>query len=219
MFAAWEAGVWKALAGHIQPDLIVGASAGAWNGWVVAGGASPDELIQDWLDGSLAEITIFHGARLRAKARELAERRPAMPFGLTVVEARTLRPRLICNSEIEWAHLAATCAIPGVFPAMRINGRYYLDGGLVGALPLWAAEEMGANCAIGINCLNGPFFRMLRAGLPVREPTAKLRVTELAPSRRLGSLKDALYWSHRNVERWIGLGEADGKRALSSITI
>jgi len=44
MYAAWEVGVWKALAPHIRPDLIVGASAGAWNGWAIAGGAAPEEL-------------------------------------------------------------------------------------------------------------------------------------------------------------------------------
>jgi len=34
--AAWEAGVWKALHRHLKPSLIVGASAGALNGWLIA---------------------------------------------------------------------------------------------------------------------------------------------------------------------------------------
>ena len=41
MFAAWEAGVWKALSGRFQPDVIVGTSAGAWNGWAIAGAPRP----------------------------------------------------------------------------------------------------------------------------------------------------------------------------------
>src|ERR1039458_5392786 len=36
MFGAWEVGVWKTLSRHLRPDCIVGASAGAWNGWMIA---------------------------------------------------------------------------------------------------------------------------------------------------------------------------------------
>lgn len=35
MYAAWEVGVWKALRERIAIDLVVGASAGAWNGWAL----------------------------------------------------------------------------------------------------------------------------------------------------------------------------------------
>ena len=58
MYAAWEAGVWKAIAGQVRPDLIAGASAGAWNGWAIAGGATPEELVHysptdaPWIVGS-----------------------------------------------------------------------------------------------------------------------------------------------------------------------
>lgn len=44
MFGAYHAGVWKGLAGRFQPDLIVGASVGALNGWVMASGCAPQEL-------------------------------------------------------------------------------------------------------------------------------------------------------------------------------
>ena len=39
-WGAWEAGAWKVLSQTFQPDLIVGASVGAWNGWAIAGGCS-----------------------------------------------------------------------------------------------------------------------------------------------------------------------------------
>src|SRR6059036_130018 len=56
MFAAWEAGVWKALHRRFEPSLIVGASAGALNGWLIAGGATPDQLAGAWLDPSAGRI-------------------------------------------------------------------------------------------------------------------------------------------------------------------
>jgi predicted acylesterase/phospholipase RssA len=63
---------------------------------------------------------------------------------LTVVEAPRLRSHIVRGPEISWQHLAATCSIPVVFPPVRIGGKLSVDGGFLGALPLWAAEEMGA---------------------------------------------------------------------------
>jgi NTE family protein len=78
MFAAWEVGVWKALREHFTPGLIVGASAGAWNGWSIAGGATPEELVREWLDPSTA--TLMRSGPLHAKARHLFERyQPRVP--------------------------------------------------------------------------------------------------------------------------------------------
>jgi len=50
MFGAYQVGAWKVLADVFQPDLIVGASIGAVNGWAIAAGCPPDELIERWLN-------------------------------------------------------------------------------------------------------------------------------------------------------------------------
>jgi len=228
LYAAWEVGVWKALREVIEPDIVVGASAGAWNGWAIAGGATPEELAQEWLDPLTAGLMQFglHGSgclrpgALHAKARELAARfRPRIPFGLTIVEVPRLRVRLVRGAEIDWRHLAATCAIPCGFPPVEIDGKRYVDGGLMGALPLWAAEEMGATRAIGVNALTTLPFRLLRTVLPVRRPGERLEVLRIEPSRPLGPLKDAVCWRREQILDWMALGERDGNRAMSSITM
>ena len=56
LFGAWQAGAWSALAGRISPDLIVGASVGSLNGYVIASGATPDELRAMWLDPAFARF-------------------------------------------------------------------------------------------------------------------------------------------------------------------
>src|ERR1017187_6900392 len=38
LWAAWEVGAWSVLRERFRSDLIVGASAGAWNGWPEPGG-------------------------------------------------------------------------------------------------------------------------------------------------------------------------------------
>ena len=50
MFGAYQAGAWKALASVFQPDIVVGASIGALNGWAIAGGCSTAQLIDLWLE-------------------------------------------------------------------------------------------------------------------------------------------------------------------------
>jgi NTE family protein len=218
MFAAWEIGIWKAIQPHFRPDLIVGASAGALNGWSIAGGATPAELEREWLDPSTAHL-MRHRA-LHKKTQHLFERyRPRVPFGLTLVDLLQFRPRLFRDDAITWKHLAATCSIPLVFPAVSIGGRRYVDGGLLGALPLWAAQEMGATRAIALNCLNTRSFRLLHRGMRWRIPRAtSLEVVRVEPSVPLGSMLDTAVWSAARVERWIALGEQDGARALPSIS-
>jgi len=228
LWAAWEVGAWSVLRERFRPDLIVGASAGAWNGWAVAGGCTPQELARMWLDPATGGVMRFglhstgflQGAPLRAKARELFEQfQPRVPFALTIVELPRLRSLIVRDGDITWQHLAASCAIPFGFPPVKIAGRRYVDGGLRAGLPLWAAEELGATRAIALNVLNTPGFRLLHTAMRGKRAGTSLKVVRIEPSRRLGSLRDALRWNAANIERWIAQGEQDAKSISSSITM
>jgi NTE family protein len=226
MFAAWEVGVWRFLCDRVRPDIVVGASAGSWNGWAIAGGATPEDLAREWRDPSMAklmQVGLHRSGWLRpealyAKARELQARyRPKIPFGLTLVEAPRLRLRLVRDKDIEWRHLAAACSIPFSFPPVSIDGVRYVDGGLRGALPLWAAEEMGATRAIGVNCLIGLPWTLLRTVMQPRRTSGRLEVALIEPSRPLGVLRSAVFWSAENVERWMEEGARDAERAWAGV--
>ena len=228
MFGAWQAGVWKALAGRVRPDMIVGASAGAWTGWAIAGGATPDDLIREWLNPQTARVMqpglhrhgILRPEAMHAKARELYSRyRPAIPFGLVMVEVPPFRLRLVRDSQIGWKHLAAACSIPLCYPPVAIDGRSYVDGGLLAGLPLVAAERMGATEALALNVLTTLPLRMIRKVLRPARPSPALKVIRIEPPRGLGSLRDATVWSRANMERWIDQGIRDGTRAATSITM
>jgi len=226
MWAAWEVGACKVLLKRFEPDLVVGASAGAWNGWAIAGGVPLDELARQWLDPRTAQIMQFAphlGACFRPhvlleRSRELFERsRPKLPFGLTVVEVPRLKLHLVRDGAITWRHLAATCAIPLAFPPVHIDGKRYVDGGLRGALPLWAAERMGATRAIALNVLNTRGFRLLHKTMRGVLPGAGLDVVTIEPSVRLGTLREAIVWSAENIRRWMELGEQDAIRMATSV--
>jgi NTE family protein len=224
MFGAWQAGAWRSLARRSSPGMVIGASAGALNAWAIAGGLSPDELAEAWLDGETANLLrprfgfpLFDPKPLRRTAQMLFERcRPQIPFACTLVEARSLKLRLVRGEEMTWRHLEAACAIPFGLPPVRLDGRWCVDGGLLGALPLWAAAELGAASAIALDSLPQMPSRLVRsaAGLArrlgsPRTAPAGFPVTLLRPLRRLGGLRDAVLWNRENARRWLEQGEQD----------
>ena len=45
----------------------------------------------------------------------------------------------------------ASCALPGLFSPVKMQGRWMLDGGLVNPVPVSAARAMGADVVIAVN--------------------------------------------------------------------
>jgi NTE family protein len=233
MFGAYQAGAWKAIAEEIQPDIVVGASVGALNGYPIAAGCPPDELIRKWLDPESGEALRlvpnagwkngwFDPIPLRSQAeRIMAEFVPRIPFALVVVQLPWLRTVAVKYPHITAAHLQATCSIPLFLPSVKIEGHRFLDGGLLEKLPLQAAVEMGATRIIAIDSLPQVGMWWLRAGTnmarmfkPRRKYPPNLDVTMVSPSEYLGDANDAVFWKKANVERWIELGRRDAAAAL-----
>jgi predicted acylesterase/phospholipase RssA len=238
MFGAYQAGAWKALEGRFRPDVVIGASAGAVNGWAIAGGAAGEELIRLWLDPEMSRLArtrlaqppwngIFDSRPLHQRIQQIwSSYRPRTEVGVTATDLLRLRPHLFRNEEIGWEHLAASCAVLACYAQVRIGGRWYTDGGLLSVLPLWAAPCMGASRVIAINALPlVPSFtvrtlvRALRAAARRNLPVPPgLDVTVISPSRPLGSVRDAVMWNPDAAARWIGEGEKDAIRILCGRT-
>jgi len=118
--------------------------------------------------------------------------------------------------------LLASCALPIVLPQIKIEGRWYTDGGLLNPLPLWAAMELGATRIVGLNALPEvpsimlrPFVKAFRRGFGHHPQTPPgVSVDVLAPSQKLGSMRDAIRWKRGNIERWLALGASDAANFL-----
>ena len=178
MFGAYQAGVWRELADSgFQPDLVVGTSVGALNGWAIAGGCPPEELIRAWTDPLAGAFLQLRPPMARWRGlfdeRSFSQGHPGVvrpvpaadPVGIVLTDLLRLRPRLVQTEEITWRHLAAACAIPaGSASARGSTAVAYVDGGLLSAMPLWAASEMGASRAVAVNALPELPSRLLRAG-------------------------------------------------------
>ena len=55
--------------------------------------------------------------------------------------------------------MAASYALPGIFPPKRIGGRWLMDGALVNPLPISAARALGARLVIAVNLNSDNFGR------------------------------------------------------------
>ena len=166
---AYEVGMLAALLERdVVPDLIVGNSVGALNGAAVA--AEPaidtvDRLRQVWanLDGE----RIFGGSPfgpaanlLRRGATHLHSNRPLRQMLERLLPAKRFEdlkvPFQCVAASIEQAAecwfsegslvdaILASCALPGVYPAVEIGGEHFMDGGIVNSIPISRAVELGA---------------------------------------------------------------------------
>ena len=237
MYGAYQAGAWKAIADVFQPDLVVGASIGALNGWAIAGGCDPDDLIDRWLNLDAAAHYrwkfprsplhgLFDTAPLQAVVRDVYESfQPRTHFAMVVTDLMKLRPVILRGNQVSWQHLVATTAIIGLFDQVRLGGRIYSDGGLLSAVPLWAAAEMGATRALVIDVLPAPpgsiarvFVGAIRMLSPFRaEVPSGIDVIRLAPPALLGRPLEAIYWTRPNAEAWIRAGQEQATAIKHSI--
>jgi NTE family protein len=169
ILGAAEAGMAKALAeAGIKPDLILGTSIGAINGAAIAADPTPQgaqDLLTTWeqlaandvLGGSMlgrvVELvksgTALHGNTQLREA--LTQRLPVTTFEDLTVPFECVAASIERASE-HWftegdlvAAVLASCALPGVFPPVRIGDEHFLDGGLVNSIPLGRAVQRGAD--------------------------------------------------------------------------
>ncbi len=226
MYGAYQAGAWKAIADVFQPDLVVGCSIGALNGWAIAGGCDPDELIERWMNLDAAAHYrwkfprtplqgVFDTTVLQAVLRDVYESfQPRTHFAMVVTDLKKLRPVVLRGNQMSWQHLVAGAALPILFDQVRLGGRIYSDGGLLATDPLWAAAEVGATKALVIDVLptlprhiGRPLVLALRRLSGFRpEISPDVEVIRLGPSKLLGSPLESIYWTRANAQAWIRAG-------------
>jgi len=237
MYGAYQAGAWRALADVFHPDLVVGASIGAITGWAIAGGCHPDELVDRWLHLDAASHYRWKFPRgplqgvldttpLQAAVRGIYESfQPRTRFAMVATDLMKLRPVVFRGEEVSWRHLMASAALPVLFDQVRLDGRVYSDGGLLCAVPLWAAAEMGATKMLVIDVLPSlpshigrpliQSMRMLSRFRPV-VPDG-IHIVRLGPAKLLGSPLESIYWTRANAEAWIRAGEEQAAAIKHSI--
>lgn len=172
-------GVIKALEAHgIVPDIVVGTSAGALVGALYAGGYSgfdlqrvalqmDDTIIADW---SLPDRGFIKGEALQNFVNRAVQNRVLeklnKPFATVVTDLQSGEMVVFRTGNTGMA-VRASSSVPGVFQPVSINGREYVDGGLVSPVPVRAARSMGADIVIAVDISNKPRFGKTRDSIDV----------------------------------------------------
>ncbi|WER47095.1 patatin-like phospholipase family protein [Cupriavidus sp. WKF15] len=165
-------GVIKALeAQGIHPDLVTGTSAGAVVAALYATGMSGFELNKLALsmdEAAIADWALPFGTRfggwlkgeaLQNYVNRLVSNRPIeamkLPLGIVATDLKTGERVLFRRGNTGQA-VRASSSVPGVFQPVSIQGRDYVDGGLVEPVPVDSARSMGADFVIAVNISADP---------------------------------------------------------------
>lgn len=191
---AIQVGMLKALMAHgFQADMVVGSSVGAINAAYFAGDPTPAgvaRLEAIWRGMRRADVFPTHaiggliglfsqrgymihsGGLARLLERHLPfQRLEEAPLPCHIIATDMLEGieiRLCTGSAVQ--ALLASAAIPGVFPAVQMDGRHVVDGGVANHTPISAAVELGATRLVvlptGYSCaLQAPPGRAIAAAL------------------------------------------------------
>ncbi|HMF05017.1 MAG TPA: patatin-like phospholipase family protein [Acidimicrobiia bacterium] len=174
----------------IVPDVVIGTSAGALNGAVVATDPTVpgvEHLADVWL--SIRSGEVFQGGKL-ARAWNLLRRddhvftndgllsvldraNTAPTFAETEVPLRVVATDLGTGDEVVFASgplepaLLATTAIPALFPPVEHDERLLVDGAVTNTVPLWHALSGPTDRVYVCNVSGALADRRLRSPLDV----------------------------------------------------
>lgn len=172
-------GVIKALEAHgLQPDIIVGTSAGSVVAAIYAGGYNGFDLqrvalsmdegtVSDWV---LPNRGFIKGESLQRFVNEVLQNRPIERLNRTLAvvatDLQSGEPRVFRSGDAGVA-VRASSSVPGIFQPVRIDGREYVDGGLVSPVPVNTARALGADIVIAVDISDRPKTSRLRDSIDV----------------------------------------------------
>ena len=168
----------------IAPDVVCGTSAGALVGGLYAAGKL--DVLEDWARGfGLARLadymTLAPGRSLFGSKRffrELAGHcrgtdlgELETPFAAVTMELATGREIWLRKGPLLRA-VSASIAYPGLFPPVKVDNRWMVDGTLVNPVPVSACRALGAQLVIAVSLGREPGGRQAVARPPQLQPAA-----------------------------------------------
>ncbi len=156
-------GVLKVLESHgIKPRIVTGTSAGSFVGAIYANGLTPYQLQETALalkETDIRDLTIskqgfIEGQKLQDYVNRQVRNRPIeklpLRFAAVATQIDTGQKVAFTRGNTGQA-VRASCSIPNVFIPTTINGKRYVDGGLVSPVPVSTARDLGADLVIAVD--------------------------------------------------------------------
>ena len=151
-----------------KPDYIAGVSMGAFVGACYSLGADLEKMEK--------EATSFNRAKAIKRTVDLNNPKKSIlkgdkvykyikkwvgetTFADTHIPLRIIATDLASGEEVvlKRGNLAdavrASISVPGIFPPVKINNRYLVDGGVLNCTPVNVLEKMGADIIIGVDLI------------------------------------------------------------------
>ena len=153
----------------LKPQLVVGTSAGSLVAALYASGKTSAQLQQTALNMEEVALTdwmlpivgrgMFRGEALGRYVNDLVAGRlienMAIPLGIVATDLNSGEALLFQRGDTGTA-VRASSAVPAVFLPVKINGREYVDGGLVSPVPVRFARRMGADVVVAVDISSPP---------------------------------------------------------------
>lgn len=156
-------GVIKMLeASGIHADVVSGTSAGSVVGVLYASGMDAFQLQEQAFaldEGKIRDVRFFSGGlvqgqKLQDYVNELLKNTPIeklhTPFAAVATQLENGDRAIFIRGNAGQA-VRASSSIPGVFEPVEINGKHFVDGGVVSPVPVDAARQLGADIVIAVD--------------------------------------------------------------------
>jgi NTE family protein len=152
---------------NIEPDVVCGSSIGA----LVGGSSVAGRLneLEDWLvtldrldvvkffDLSLIKGGLIAGKRIieffRERFGDFDIESLAKPYGAVATDLMSGEEVWLCSGSLLDA-VRASISIPGIFEPFFMDGRWFIDGGVVNPVPVSLCRALGADRVIAVD-VNG----------------------------------------------------------------
>ena len=138
---------------------------------VAAGVRDPEEVRREIGAFSLEAKTVDEEAFIGGFGRQLAEAGegvwPGHAYACTAVDCET-GEFVVWNAESKVPlsrAVASSCSVPGVFPAITINGRKYMDGGMRSATNADLAKDYDKALVVAVRLMGGELGERMMAPL------------------------------------------------------
>ncbi len=234
VLGAAHIGVLKALEeNEIVVERISGTSVGAFVSALYAFGVTPDRIEAAVLDLNWLDISSFsfsaHGFLSNQKLGDVFRRLAGdasfadakIPLSIVAADIETGEKTVFGTGRVDSAIMASAC-IPGVFIPVEIDGKMFVDGGVVENVPVSPLLESGCRTVVGVNLIARRAYRKPANILDVLANSLYIMVgrtearhekADLVIAPRLGRYS---FTDFRQVPELIQAGYAAARKAIST---
>ncbi|MDP4161560.1 MAG: patatin-like phospholipase family protein [Bacillota bacterium] len=219
----------------IPIDLIAGSSMGALVGCFYAAGIDLEQLYKIsgafkrkfYLDITVPKMGFIAGNRVKDLIRVFTHNKNLeqlnIPVGVVATDLMTGEKVVFKSGSISDA-VRASISIPGVFVPEKINGRIFVDGGVVDRVPVSVAKEMGADIVIAVDVSKVKKNAEITSIYDVIMQSIDIMQTELVSSKVIDT--DIMIKPHveifssrafTNIKEIIEIGEEETKKHIPEI--